>query len=64
MGDMEEDEEKNEIIRCILHNEPHTLRDLLAQTMLDITNIRDDMGYSLVHLAAYNNTDKCLEILI
>ena len=29
----------------------------------DITIIRDEMGYSLLHLAAYNNSDKCIDVL-
>ena len=35
--DVDEDEEKNEIIRCILHHDHMTLRDLLMNTLLDIT---------------------------
>lgn len=62
--DVEEDEEKNEIIRCILHHDHQSLKEILVNTLLDITYIRDDMGYSLVHLSAYNNSEKCMEVLI
>jgi hypothetical protein len=31
--------------------------------MQDITMIRDEMGYTLIHLAAYNNADKCIEVI-
>lgn len=65
VGDeVENDEEINEIIRCILHNESLTLEDILGLTHLDVTSIRDEMGYSLIHLAAYNNVEKCLEVLL
>jgi len=40
------------------------LKDILGNTLLDITLIRDEMGYSLAHLAAYNNSDKCMDQLI
>jgi hypothetical protein len=39
------------------------LKDVLAICTTDIAQIRDDMGYSLLHLAAYNNSDKCIEVL-
>lgn len=59
-----EDEEKNEIIRCILYNDNEGLKAILTVSiMLDITQIRDEMGYTLAHLAAYNNNEKCMEIL-
>ena len=58
------DDEATEIIRCIVHQEHLLLKDILDQTSIDVTQIRDEMGYSLVHLAAYNNTEKCMEHLI
>jgi ankyrin repeat protein len=61
--DIGEDEEKNEIIRCILYNDHQALKENLSFSMLDITEIRDEMGYTLAHLAAYNNTEKCMEVL-
>jgi hypothetical protein len=35
--DIGEDEEKNEIIRSILYNDPTALKDILSVTSLDIT---------------------------
>jgi ankyrin repeat protein len=64
MGDDFEEDEKSEIIRCILHNDNKALSEILNACSLDITSIRDEMGYSLIHLSAYNNSDKCLELLI
>lgn len=55
-----DEEEKNEIIRSILHNDFEGLRSVLMLTLLDITQIRDEMGYTLIHLGAYNNSEKCL----
>ena len=38
LGDMEdEDDEKNELIRSILHNDPYRLRELLKKVDVDIT---------------------------
>jgi ankyrin repeat protein len=65
MGDdFGDEDEKSEIIRCILHNDNKALSEILTHCSLDITLIRDEMGYSLIHLSAYNNSDKCMEILI
>lgn len=63
IGD-EDDDERTEIIRCLLHQDYNTLQDILSHTMLDITQIRDEMGYSLAHLAAYNNSERCMDLLI
>mmetsp|Transcript_40416 Transcript_40416/g.38905 ORF Transcript_40416/g.38905 Transcript_40416/m.38905 type:complete len:284 (-) Transcript_40416:64-915(-) len=30
---------------------------------MDVTSVRDEMGYNLVHLTAYNNTEKCMKVL-
>ena len=61
---MDEEEEQKEIIRAILHQDTQNLKELLAQTVQDLTQIRDEMGYTLLHLSAYNNTDRCLELLL
>lgn len=61
--DIGEDEEKNEIIRSILYSDHQSLINILSITSLDITQIRDEMGYNLVHLSAYNNSEKCMEAL-
>ena len=36
---------------------------MLAGTNLDITKIVDENGFTLVHLAAYVNSDACLGVL-
>jgi len=59
-----EDEEINEIISCIIHNDSQALQDLLTVSKLNITQIRDELGYTLMHLAVYNNSEKCVEVLI
>ena len=61
---MDEEEEQKKIIRAILHQDTQNLKELLAQTVQDLTQIRDEMGYTLLHLSAYNNTDRCLELLL
>ena len=62
--DIGEDEEKIEIIRCILSNDSAGLLEILSICQQDITKVRDEMGYSLIHLAAYNNSEKSVELLI
>mmetsp|Transcript_31987 Transcript_31987/g.31286 ORF Transcript_31987/g.31286 Transcript_31987/m.31286 type:complete len:181 (-) Transcript_31987:186-728(-) len=61
--DINEDEEKNEIIRCILSNSHTELKDALMITQLDLTKIKDELGYNLLHLCAYTKSDKCLQVL-
>jgi len=39
------------------------LNSVLANTNLDITKIVDENGFTLVHLAAYVDSDACLETL-
>jgi ankyrin repeat protein len=39
------------------------LQELLKVSKLDITKVRDEMGYTLIHLATYNNAEKCLQVL-
>ncbi|CDW90669.1 dhhc zinc finger domain containing protein [Stylonychia lemnae] len=58
------DEEINEILGTMVNLDHQALKALLATCNLDVTRIRDEMGYSLIHLAAYNNSEQCLDVLI
>jgi len=58
------DEEVAEIIGCIIHNDSNMLMQILQVTQLDVTEIRDSIGYTLMHMAAYNNSERSIEILI
>eukprot|EP00349_Pseudokeronopsis_sp_Brazil_P002034 CAMPEP_0202962044 /NCGR_PEP_ID=MMETSP1396-20130829/6144_1 /ASSEMBLY_ACC=CAM_ASM_000872 /TAXON_ID= /ORGANISM="Pseudokeronopsis sp., Strain Brazil" /LENGTH=274 /DNA_ID=CAMNT_0049682345 /DNA_START=281 /DNA_END=1105 /DNA_ORIENTATION=+ len=61
--DMQEEDEKNEIIKCILGNSHTELKELLATTQLEVTKVKDELGYNLLHLCAYTKADKCLQAL-
>lgn len=55
--------DERKIIRCLNNSDVTGLRSMLIGTNLDVTKIIDENGYTLAHLAAYVNSDKCMLVL-
>ena len=60
---LDEQHDERKIIRCINNNDLSGLTSVLMGTNLDITKIVDESGFTLVHLAAYVNSESCLKAL-
>ena len=60
---LDEQHDERKIIRCINNNDLSGLTSVLVGTNLDITKIVDENGFTLVHLAAYINSESCLKAL-
>jgi ankyrin repeat protein len=52
------------IIRCVNNQNVTGLKSLLICANLDITKIVDENGFTLLHLAAYVNSDRCLRAIL
>lgn len=59
-----DDDERAEIVKCILSNDHKNLKSVLENTKIDITKMKDEMSYTLLHLSSYNNSEQCLKLLI
>lgn len=60
---LDEQHDERKIIRYINNSDLSSLTSVLAGTNLDITKIVDENGFTLVHLAAYVNSEACLKAL-
>ena len=60
---LDEQHDERKIIRCINSCDLSSLTSVLAGTNLDITKLVDENGFTLVHLAAYVNSETCLKAL-
>lgn len=56
--------DERRIIRCLNNSDVTGLKSMLIGTNLDVTRIVDENGFTLVHLAAYVNSERCLHVLL
>ena len=60
---LDEQHDERKIIRCINSCDVVSLTSVLVGTGLDVTKIVDENGFTLLHLAAYINSEACLKSL-
>ena len=56
--------DEHRIIKCINNLDFVGLKSLFLTTNLDVTKITDENGFTLIHLAVYINSEKCLNLMI